>query len=68
MTAASAHRRAVFTGTLYALAAGLMWGLVFIVPTLLAEYSAALLTVGRYLALASSRCRWPGGTGRAWPS
>ena len=50
MTAASAHRRAVFTGTLYALAAGLMWGLVFIVPTLLAEYSAALLTVGRYLA------------------
>ena len=48
--AASAHRRAVFTGTLYALAAGLMWGLVFIAPTLLAEYSAALLTVGRYLA------------------
>ena len=27
-----------------------MWGLVFIAPTLLAEYSPALLTVGRYLA------------------
>ena len=50
MSAVSAHRRAVFTGTLYALAAGLMWGLVFIAPTMLAEYPAALLTVGRYLA------------------
>jgi len=45
-----AHRRALVTGTLFALAAGLMWGLVFIAPTLLADYSAALLTVGRYLA------------------
>lgn len=45
-----AHRRALITGTLFALAAGLMWGLVFIAPTLLAEYSAALLTAGRYLA------------------
>jgi drug/metabolite transporter (DMT)-like permease len=45
-----AHRHALFTGTLFALAAGLMWGLVFIAPTLLAEYPAALLTVGRYLA------------------
>ncbi len=50
MSALSAHRRAVFTGTLYALAAGLMWGLVFIAPTMLSEYPAALLTVGRYLA------------------
>ena len=50
MPAASAHRRALFTGTLYALAAGLMWGLVFIAPTILSEYPAALLTVGRYLA------------------
>ncbi|MFZ2989481.1 DMT family transporter [Ideonella sp.] len=37
-------------GTLFALAAGLMWGLVFIGPTLLADYPAALLTFGRYLA------------------
>ena len=45
-----AHRRALLTGTLYALAAGLMWGLVFIAPTLLADYPATLLVVGRYLA------------------
>ena len=44
------HRRALFTGTLYALAAGLMWGLVFVAPTMLPDYPAALLTVGRYLA------------------
>lgn len=37
-------------GTLYALAAGLMWGLVFIGPLLLPEYPAALQSVGRYLA------------------
>jgi len=37
-------------GTLYALAAGLMWGLVFISPLLLPEYPAALQSVGRYLA------------------
>jgi len=43
-------RRALTTGTLYALAAGLMWGLVFIAPTMLAEYPAALLAAGRYLA------------------
>ncbi len=45
-----AHRRALITGTLFALAAGLMWGLVFIAPTMLAEYPAALLSMGRYLA------------------
>ena len=38
------------TGILYALAAGLLWGLVFIAPLLLPEYPAALLSVGRYLA------------------
>ena len=38
------------TGTAYALAAGLMWGLVFIVPLLLPQYPAALLSVARYLA------------------
>jgi drug/metabolite transporter (DMT)-like permease len=37
-------------GTLYALLAGLIWGLVFIGPLLLPEYPAALQSVGRYLA------------------
>ena len=37
-------------GTLFALAAGLMWGLVFIAPTLLPEYPAVLLSCARYLA------------------
>lgn len=37
-------------GLLFALAAGLMWGLVFVAPLLLADYPAALLVVGRYLA------------------
>jgi drug/metabolite transporter (DMT)-like permease len=38
------------TGVLFALAAGLLWGLVFVVPLLLPSYSAVLLSVGRYLA------------------
>jgi drug/metabolite transporter (DMT)-like permease len=37
-------------GTLCALAAGLMWGLVFIGPLLLPDYPPALLSFGRYLA------------------
>lgn len=40
----------MWVGTLYALAAGLMWGLVFIGPLLLPEYPAALQSVARYLA------------------
>ena len=40
----------MWTGTLFALAAGLMWGLVFVVPLLLPEYPAALLSFTRYLA------------------
>ncbi len=44
------HRAALITGTLFALAAGLMWGLVFVAPLMLADYPAALLTFGRYLA------------------
>ena len=44
------QRAALVSGTLFALAAGLMWGLVFIVPLWLPEYPAALLTMGRYLA------------------
>jgi drug/metabolite transporter (DMT)-like permease len=37
-------------GVLYALIAGLLWGLVFIVPLLLPNQSPALLSLGRYLA------------------
>ncbi len=37
-------------GVSFALAAGLMWGLVFIAPLLLPEYPAALQSFGRYLA------------------
>lgn len=40
----------MWTGTLFALAAGLMWGLVFVAPTLLADYAPALLSFARYLA------------------
>ena len=46
----SSHSRALVTGTLFALAAGLMWGLVFIAPLLLPQYPAALLSFARYLA------------------
>ncbi|MDW8335531.1 MAG: DMT family transporter [Tepidimonas sp.] len=38
------------TGVLWALAAGLLWGLVFVTPLMLPHYPAALLSVGRYLA------------------
>ncbi|MDE2625903.1 MAG: DMT family transporter [Burkholderiales bacterium] len=37
-------------GILFALAAGLMWGLVFVAPLLLPEYPATLQSFGRYLA------------------
>ncbi len=40
----------MWTGTFFALAAGLMWGLVFVGPLLLADYPAAMLSFGRYLA------------------
>ena len=40
----------MLAGTLFALAAGLMWGLVFVAPLLLPEYPAALQSFGRYLA------------------
>jgi drug/metabolite transporter (DMT)-like permease len=38
------------TGFLFALAAGLMWGLVFVGPLMLPEYPATLQSFGRYLA------------------
>jgi drug/metabolite transporter (DMT)-like permease len=44
------HRAALISGTFFALAAGLMWGLVFVAPLLLPQYPAALLSVARYLA------------------
>ena len=37
-------------GVVFALAAGLMWGLVFVGPLLLPEYPATLQSFGRYLA------------------
>lgn len=37
-------------GTLYALVAGLMWGMVFVAPLLLPDYPPALQSVARYLA------------------
>ncbi len=45
-----AHRHALITGTLFAAAAGLIWGLVFVAPVLLPQYPPALLSFGRYLA------------------
>jgi len=40
----------LISGILFALAAGLMWGLVFVGPLLLPEYPATLQSFGRYLA------------------
>ena len=40
----------MLAGIAFALAAGVMWGLVFVGPLLLPEYPAALQTFGRYLA------------------
>lgn len=40
----------MWIGTLFALAAGLLWGLVFVAPLMLADYPATLLSMGRYLA------------------
>jgi len=37
-------------GIFFSLAAGLMWGLVFVGPLMLPDYPAALHTFGRYLA------------------
>jgi len=40
----------MLTGVLFALAAGLVWGLVFVAPLMLPDYPAALLSCGRYAA------------------
>jgi len=39
------------SGVLYALLAGLMWGLIFVGPLIVPEYPAVLQSMGRYLAL-----------------
>lgn len=41
----------MLVGILFALAAGLLWGLVFVGPLLVPDYPAALQSTGRYLAL-----------------
>ena len=40
----------MFAGLLAALGAGLLWGLVFVVPLMLAEYPGIVLAFGRYVA------------------
>ena len=40
----------MLAGVAFALAAGIMWGLVFVGPLMLPEYPAALQAFGRYLA------------------
>lgn len=40
----------MFAGITFALTAGLMWGLVFVMPLLLPDYPPALQSCGRYLA------------------
>ena len=41
---------ALASGTAFALAAGLLWGVVFVAPLLLPDYPALLLSAARYLA------------------
>ncbi len=41
----------MISGVLYALLAGLMWGLIFVGPLIVPEYPAMLQSMGRYLAL-----------------
>ncbi|SBT04925.1 Inner membrane protein YtfF [Candidatus Accumulibacter aalborgensis] len=41
--------RALFEGVACALGAGLLWGLVFVVPLMLPDYPPAMLSFGRYL-------------------
>ena len=49
------------TGLGCALAAGLMWGLVFVAPVMLPDYPPAILSVGRYVAfgLVALALAWP---------
>jgi drug/metabolite transporter (DMT)-like permease len=47
--AAAGGQRALFEGVACALGAGLLWGLVFVVPLMLPDYPPAMLSFGRYL-------------------
>lgn len=40
----------MFAGVLFALAAGLMWGLIFVGPEIVPDYPGALQSAGRYVA------------------
>ncbi|UWS34152.1 DMT family transporter [Erwinia pyrifoliae] len=40
----------MFIGVLFALAAGMMWGLIFVGPVIVPDYPAALQSTARYLA------------------
>lgn len=54
----------MISGVLYALLAGLMWGLIFVGPLLVPEYPAMLQSMGRYLALGLIALRWRGSGAR----
>ncbi|MEO3991984.1 DMT family transporter [Pseudocitrobacter cyperus] len=64
----------MISGVLYALLAGLMWGLIFVGPLIVPEYPAVLQSTGRYLALGLialplawlGRARLKHLTGRDW--
>jgi len=43
-------RASLWQGVIYALLAGLMWGIVFVAPAMLPEYHPAALAFGRYIA------------------
>eukprot|EP01034_Spumella_vulgaris_P036916 gene36916-45540_t len=44
------NANALWGGIFFSLAAGMMWGLVFVAPLMLPEYPGMLHTFGRYLA------------------
>jgi drug/metabolite transporter (DMT)-like permease len=52
---------ALLEGILCAVGAGLLWGLVFVTPVLLPDYSPAALSLGRYLAfgMVAVALAWP---------
>jgi drug/metabolite transporter (DMT)-like permease len=47
---AGGNAQTLAAGVVCALGAGLVWGLVFVAPLMLADYPAAALSIGRYLA------------------
>lgn len=55
----------MISGVLYALLAGMMWGLIFVGPLIVPEYPAILQSTGRYLALGLIALPWRGWDARA---